>query len=530
MEFPRVWDESRPSIYAFVRQRVRDHGSDGLLPDDELIREGRKVSWAAGAFDGAFGHHGDSRKDVGLSQTIFAATSEVVFEPTPASLERLYELVIKDNIVGFIDPFLSLLSEDRIAGLPELPLLARWLATEAPDRGAVKFGLALLGQCGDFRDEKIFMTLGGHEEFTLYAAVAVTKTLFEPEPALWDLAMQVHGWGRIQLVERLRATENPAIKAWMLREGFRNQIMYEYLAHCCATTGGLLSALQSPERDDALLLGAGEIIDALLAGGPAKDIDDYPDGVEAIGLYLEHLERRPAQNLTHFIVVSSIQKFLENPTTNWSATNKRSWSVDLRQRIILTARSILSQAKWPILANRELLSDDERIFRHAATILETLGLDPWEARFERQRSGRSEQWHFLMKTDNFERVNRVIALASDCINLGEIASGPADEVGLGPGFRHHWILDWILQELPRFPGTGWPLVAAALRSPVVRNRNYALGVLDTWTREAWPPDARTLLEGALAEEPVAQVYRDIRNLLEGHRLTDGDIEESTMIH
>jgi hypothetical protein len=40
----------------------------------------------------------------------------------------------------------------------------------------------------------------------------------------------VAGWGRIQTVRRLAGTQDPQIKAWLLRHGFRNQIMDEYLA------------------------------------------------------------------------------------------------------------------------------------------------------------------------------------------------------------------------------------------------------------------------------------------------------------
>jgi hypothetical protein len=218
MEFSRVWDVSRPSIYELIRQSFSEDDSERQLPDDEVVNRGKGLRWAAGARDGAFGHHGDTRQE-GPARAILSAVTDAMHRSGPETVERLYRLLVEDNIVGFIDPFLSLLSEDPIGASPELPLLARWLATEAPDRGAVKFGLALLGHCGDFRDEEILLTLGRHEEFTLYAAVALTNTMLDPELALWDLAKHVHGWGRIQLVGRLAGTENPNIKNWMLRGG-----------------------------------------------------------------------------------------------------------------------------------------------------------------------------------------------------------------------------------------------------------------------------------------------------------------------
>ena len=47
------------------------------------------------------------------------------------------------------------------------------------------------------------MKLGGQDEFSLFAAVALGRTAAYPEQRLWELAKQVHGWGRIQIVERL---------------------------------------------------------------------------------------------------------------------------------------------------------------------------------------------------------------------------------------------------------------------------------------------------------------------------------------
>jgi hypothetical protein len=98
--------------------------------------------------------------------------------------------------------------------------------------------------------------------------------------------------------------------------------------------------------------------------------------------------------------------------------------------------------------------------------------------------GEGDYWYFVMQTDALERIDRVVALAEERLPLEQIATGPADELGLGPKFEHHSALDFVLQDLSRFPGKGWPLVRAALRSPVVRNRNMAVRALAAWGKEA----------------------------------------------
>ena len=82
-----------------------------------------------------------------------------------------------------------------------------------------------------------------------------------------------------KMVRRLKDTTDPEIQAWMLREGFRNNIMDEYLACICARAGKLHLALNDQFVDAMLLDAAAEMIRALITGGPAEDIDDYESSV-----------------------------------------------------------------------------------------------------------------------------------------------------------------------------------------------------------------------------------------------------------
>ena len=115
-------------------------------------------------------------------------------------------------------------------------------------------------------------------------------------------------------------------------------------------------------------------------------------------------------------------------------------------------------------------------------------------------------------------MDRVIALALQRLPLPEIATGAANELGLGPAFRHHGNLDFIVQDLKRFPGKGLALVHAALRSPVVRNRNMALNALAAWGEWRWGPDTRRSLEAALQVEPVDKVRDRMEKVLAGESM------------
>ncbi len=58
------------------------------------------------------------------------------------------------------------------------------------------------------------------------------------EEAIFDLAPQVEGWGRIHAILRLKNTDTPDIRAWMVRGGASIEPwLTEEIAHVAANTG-----------------------------------------------------------------------------------------------------------------------------------------------------------------------------------------------------------------------------------------------------------------------------------------------------
>jgi hypothetical protein len=148
-------------------------------------------------------------------------------------------------------------------------------------------------------------------------------------------------------------------------------------------------------------------------------------------------------------------------------------------------------------------SDDRQTFWTATEAARQLGLDAWDVYFDRVKRG-EDLWHFLAQTKDNDRIDRVITLAEETLPLNEIASGPSDSLGIGPEFEHHNALSYVLQELRRFPGKGWPLIRTGMQSPVVRNRSMAVMALAAWDRTTWPNEAEPLLRSAIALEPNEQ--------------------------
>jgi hypothetical protein len=519
--FPAPWVDDRPSLFGYLVSFPLE--ADGrlpqaasTLPDEEALvsRSGSQLRWAAGAADGVLGRHVQAPQPLSVDKALHMLQAASA-STSPEHVKAFYDLVNEGDVLRLADALLDAVRASTGPDTDRLHAFAQWLARESPDRAPVKMGIALLGLFSPPQDTDMLLRLGLHDEFTLYAAVALGNSLpqAQGEDALWSLAQRVDGWGRIHLVERLARSSRPDIKAWLLREGYKNSVMYEYLAYACATGGGLLQALQEKHVDAALLDGAGELIQALLQGGPAEDIGVYDDGAYVVQHYLAHSAVRAAPPLTTYLAVSDIVEFLDDGNRTWASLETKGWTPDHRRLLREAAGSILSGLYWPSLALAALDDKDRVAFWVASTAAERMGLDTWEKHFARQRDGVSEQWHALMRTRDPARVERVIALAQSQLNLRAIAIGPSNATGLGAEYRQHGALDFILQSLGEFPGQGWPLVRAGLRSPVTRNRNMALRTLGAWGRAQWPEDAQTLLLQALREEPDDQVRSRMEQLL-----------------
>ncbi|MGE4424704.1 MAG: hypothetical protein AB7D39_20550 [Pseudodesulfovibrio sp.] len=517
--FPSPWDGDRESIFGYVRKHSRNGeqplGEAGAtLPDDGLFYSGKKLRWGAGALDGAFGHHVGKGEQDNRAGAIHRCLGRVLGKPSKRNVTELYEELLAADDPNVADELLDAVSRDEGVDFKRLVIFFHWLVTNSPDRCPVKIGIALLGMFQGNALSELFLTFGCHEEFTLYAVVALRNSLGNAERELWELARKVDGWGRIQIVERLAGTRDEEIRGWMLREGYRNSIMYEYLAHACATTGDLAKALDAPDPDEPLLDGAGELLEALIIGGPAQDMRDYDDGGRATLKYITHLRGRDL-TLAQFSPIDAIHRFISDQR-DWSELEGKGWSKAARAAIAEGIDEILARTDWQARAVAEMektLTEDSPAFSIAVQVAKAVGVDVWEYYYSRQAAGIGSQWYQLMRTEDAGRIDKVVSLAERLIPLEEVATGPACELGLGPEFEHHSAVDFIVQDLGKFPGKGWPLIKAALKSPVVRNRNMSIRALERWGREQWPEGAVSEIERALAIEPEEKVKARLRALL-----------------
>jgi hypothetical protein len=410
------WEISRPAIFEIIRESLDDDGSLGMhppaLPDE--VRDPRHISWSAGSRDGVSRHFGVAAAEDDTVGAVVGAVTRLARRSTGHRAARLYGLISRIETLEYVDRVLPYMGGGGIDSV-RLSEIGRWLATKAPDRSAVKFGIALMGTAQPV-DMEVLKTPGAHDEFTLYVAVALSNAN-AGERALFELAKRVHGWGRVQSVERLAGTTDPAIQQWMITEGYRNSIMYEYLAATCATTGRLAEALATAEIDDELIRSAGELIAAILVGEPGQPPGEYVDLVPTIRSYLTHLTSRIGTLIDRQVVVT-IRHFLEDPGDV---------DIDEEERLALVtvAEAFAGREHFCGEAERGPLDPEHSVYWAALSAAKDLDIDCYDAVYHRIDVGLDEhpQWFHLLAATDDARLERTLALGRRMIDFDSIATG-----------------------------------------------------------------------------------------------------------
>ncbi|MDH5181295.1 MAG: hypothetical protein OEZ39_06635 [Gammaproteobacteria bacterium] len=511
----RPWDKG-PAIYTHITLHIdpetgmlREEGSE--LPDAAGLDSEKGLRWAPGALDGVFGHHQSGEGDHDHAATIAGLVKAIAEESDKDALSELYQALQQDEIISSIDAVIDEIIKLEVPIEPELNKQMVFLARRAADRGPVKFAIALLGLMGKPENLEIIKTLGLHEEFTLYSAVAITNLLDDPEIELLDLAQRVDGWGRIHIVERLVETNKKKIKDWIFNEGFRNSIMDEYLVYIAATTGELNKRLKVNFVDDETLNSAIDILEGLFAGGPAEDIYSYEEAAEAITSLLRHIRARVSHPLLGFLLIGdSILTYLNSldPDT----MQEYGWSEQLVDEAGHACHEIIAWPSWEALINTGLESDEPVTFYKANRAAGVKQIDTWDIHWRRveAKPDDSSRWFQLVQLAVPENISKIIELAEAQLPLQKIAGGAANEIGLGPEYKWHICLDFVLQGLENCPGEGWELIKTGLHSPVTRNRHIAVKALEDWDSRHFTGDIIAVIK-TVSE---CEVDEDVREKLE----------------
>lgn len=333
------------SLYANLNEEGGLTEAGKGLPDEEKRADG--IGFAPGLMDAMVGADDPTSAQDSIAE-LLQHLKNVAFKGDERSELAFYRLITEtEDVIGIIDGFLEAVVNEALPIAPYLFNYARDLATKTDKRNAVKFGIAILGLCQNKSVLDDIRILGLHDEFTVYAAIAIMNLSDQVEHDLWELAQQVDGWGKIQLVDRLARLElNEPIKEWLINDGYKNYIMYEYLAYTCAIHGDLHEKLEAEIIEHRLFKSASDIIDALLAkGGPAEDITIYPFAAQVVRDFIRHAKTH-GSGIADYNVLLKIKDFLIGLQEDMGAQEENGWDQDVISNCIIDLVEILKSDGW----------------------------------------------------------------------------------------------------------------------------------------------------------------------------------------
>lgn len=478
--------KGKVTIFEFVKEQVDTHKKiiDETLPDEEELFKGEKIRFISGARDSLFGGLLTKNNQHKIINNLLKLVRQQAKYQNNKTRRATYVKVMNDSLIDFIDPFLEVLRQQEDIDLNNLYEEALWFIKNSAHRGAVKFGIALLGIFNCERDKDVLITICKHEEFTLFTAVAIKNGTRQPNDNLFLLAKSVQGWGKISIVERLEPSSQE-IKDWLIEYGCENSIMNEYLAYTCAIKGELHKVLIQKEISHEKYKGSGKIISALICGGPAENIDDYKHANIVIKHFLLHSINH-CRTIVDFVTIIEIGDFIDEEDGIWEERYKNGWSPQQRIDIRNMVDKIKNEDTWIEVILEELHNSSNNLYIPLRAA-RSLNIDVWPILYEKLEQNPTEDslYFELMRTADRSRVEQLVSFAEINLPFEQICTGPALEMGLGIEFKIHHCLDFIIQDLDRFEGVGLPLIEKSLNSPVIRNRNMALNVLESWPVKHW---------------------------------------------
>lgn len=521
-----------PSIFEHIRAHVRSD-VPGLteggeeLPDEAVFNEGG-IRFAPGALEGAFVRYAESHDDDAAVERLHSALVALANRPGTRTREQVRELFREGDVRVRVDGLTSRLSAFPPKNPATLYDELRGIFLKSGHRDEVKYAMALMSTYRRSEDADLFRVIGRHEEFTLYAAVAISNIVEDPVREWLELLPHVSGWGRTELSELiLREPQPEPVREKLVRDslGIGNALM---LAQRCR----LHELLARSEIDDELLTRGREIIDSLVWSWDSSSVlTDYEHAGEASEHLVRHLSGR-GPDLDDFVCVFELRRFLTDESfrsdseTGEDTIANAGFDEGRLCRVVALCSAFVEREVWLERAEGAMASENADERRQGMEVADRLGVDLHQYLIEQLRNdpGDSGLWYRFVAGADEARLSEAVDLALSLWDASEISRGPALEHFGGPSGPLASV-DFILQELPRFPGVGAPLIDASLRSPVIRHRLIALRALSRWQDK--PSDLMQVVSDLARDDPHEDVRESARLVLAGKTIpgpeeSDGD--------
>ncbi|MCR5419473.1 MAG: hypothetical protein K6E98_00500 [Lachnospiraceae bacterium] len=354
----------------------------------------------------------------------------------------------------------------------KLSTLAYSLVEFGNKEETVKLGLLLL-ILFDFADDEIvkkhLITMGLYEEFTGYI-LANVKGWPENERnhVYYIYAKKLNGWGKINAMELLEPV-NDEVKEWILTDGCRNDISYNYIAKIAYEKGEVIKRLKKGKLSNEEMQGVSDIVHGLLEEGPEKGISTVKNPARLSMLYIKELSRHTV-SLQDLVNIFELKSFILSKD-NRSKPEEKENAVKLLERMIG-----LCDCEDMIKGG---LIDDTGL---ALWTAKEAGVDVSEVLIGQIKYNFYDYYqygYYLMESGAY--VDDYLELCEKYLDGKDFKEGMGSELSL-PDSESFWQLDIVVQYLSLYPGKGEKLINTAVNSSILRFRKVASKVLKDWEK------------------------------------------------
>ncbi|OIQ22075.1 MAG: hypothetical protein BM557_01475 [Flavobacterium sp. MedPE-SWcel] len=361
--------------YSLYRHILTNVNTIGQLPSTYKLPDNTKTGTVdkekASIYDVEF----EFRQDDSLKkelQDLAEKLKKIANEGNREAAVEFYSTITKySNVSSIIDAFLDEISSHSLDIEPHLFAFAKDLMLNTGHKNGVKFGIAILGLCQNKTIIEKLKTLGLYNEFTLYVAISILNLSENPEGDLWDLGRRVHGWGKIQLIERLvKICKTEELKDWLIDDGYKNNIHNQHLACLCAIYGELDKKVSINIIDEKLYNNTREILNILLSPGPADDISCYHNAPSTMSNFIKHSYQH-ANQVKDFILLHKVKLYLDN---QFISNQRTRWTDYQIAECLLDLDKIMDSNIWKVIVKDILLNPYDKDYTDAREAASLMGL------------------------------------------------------------------------------------------------------------------------------------------------------------
>lgn len=464
----------KESIYTRIEKILEDKG---YIPEDFILEQEEQtegeIFFASGALEGILGHHSAGNGENEDAKKI-AAFIKQHSDEEPIQTVITYEQEWKKQKTAVVRDALlqEIIEHAEMYDANQIVEIAYAMMIEGRHVETVKMGLtfmALFDMSKNEKVKKVFITLGSCEDFTEYVLVNISDWAEEEKnKAYFTFAKTLNGWGKINAVECLQP-DIEEIKEWILCEGCKNSILYNYLGLECARKCEYKERLKAGNLNEKEKQGASDIMDGLLGEGPCAGISGLEAPNETIYWYLCAMHDRKIE-IKWVEQLFRIENYLEEDGKGETEVVDEWKKKSIEKLTELFANIDLKNVILEGLAEEPYRTVHLAIAKHI-DISEKL-MELMQTEF---KTYYYQGYYFLTQGI---KAKEYIELSERHLDHAKLPKGMGKQLGVGK--KSHWDIDMVTQYLDRYPYLGQQLLEVSICSPYTRWRNMAAKALEAW--------------------------------------------------